>query len=153
MGGASLSLEQTGALERRGLFSRFAGRLDGTPGDLSSPGNLNSNARTYRSGLRRQFASRWRCIGPCSSGQSPARGSGQSLRWAPPQGWGGEPSGVEVAGTNLVKTRECKLVVLGARHLCSHFLFLACRLRQIPGVAGGFRRAGFMAARLVRVTI
>ncbi|KAL3187046.1 hypothetical protein MRX96_025983 [Rhipicephalus microplus] len=25
MGGASLSLEQTGALERRGLFSRFAG--------------------------------------------------------------------------------------------------------------------------------
>ncbi|KAL3220327.1 hypothetical protein MRX96_029895 [Rhipicephalus microplus] len=37
MGGASLSLEQTGALERRGLFSRFAGRLDGTPGDLCSP--------------------------------------------------------------------------------------------------------------------
>ncbi|KAL3208660.1 hypothetical protein MRX96_038943 [Rhipicephalus microplus] len=37
MGGASLSLEQTGALERRGLFSRFAGRLDGAPGYLSSP--------------------------------------------------------------------------------------------------------------------
>ncbi|KAL3208446.1 hypothetical protein MRX96_039127 [Rhipicephalus microplus] len=36
MGGASLSLEQTGALERRGLFSRFAGRLDGTPGGFSS---------------------------------------------------------------------------------------------------------------------
>ncbi|KAL3193681.1 hypothetical protein MRX96_017022 [Rhipicephalus microplus] len=34
-----------------------------------------------------------------------------------------------------------------------HFLFLACRLRQIPGVAGGFRRAGFMAARLVQVAI
>nr|XP_037280425.1 uncharacterized protein LOC119173741 [Rhipicephalus microplus] len=37
MGGASLSLEQTGALERRGLFSKFALRLDATPGDLSSP--------------------------------------------------------------------------------------------------------------------
>ncbi|KAL3226211.1 hypothetical protein MRX96_049000 [Rhipicephalus microplus] len=37
MGGASLSLKQTGALGRRVLFSRFAGRLDGTPGDLSSP--------------------------------------------------------------------------------------------------------------------
>ncbi|KAL3208444.1 hypothetical protein MRX96_039125 [Rhipicephalus microplus] len=36
MGGASLSLEQMGVLERRGLFSRFAGRIDGTPGDLSS---------------------------------------------------------------------------------------------------------------------
>lgn len=61
-------------------------------------GTLISNARAYRSGLRRQFASRWRCTGPCSSGQYPARRSGQSLRWAPPQGWGGEPSGVEVAG-------------------------------------------------------
>ncbi|KAL3231294.1 hypothetical protein MRX96_023342 [Rhipicephalus microplus] len=38
-----------------------------------------------------------------------------------------------------------------SRRLCSHFLFLACRLRQIPGVAGGFRRARFMAARLVQV--
>ncbi|KAL3206474.1 hypothetical protein MRX96_040041 [Rhipicephalus microplus] len=37
IGGVSLSLEHTGALERRGLFSRFSSRLDGTPGDLSSP--------------------------------------------------------------------------------------------------------------------
>ncbi|KAL3259587.1 hypothetical protein MRX96_046352 [Rhipicephalus microplus] len=60
----------TGALERRGLLSRFAGRLEGTPGDLSSPlkATLISNARTYRSGLHRQSASRWRCAGPGSRG-------------------------------------------------------------------------------------
>ncbi|KAL3249247.1 hypothetical protein MRX96_056107 [Rhipicephalus microplus] len=37
MGGASLSLKQMGALEHRRLFSRFTGRPDRTPGDLSSP--------------------------------------------------------------------------------------------------------------------
>ncbi|KAL3174038.1 hypothetical protein MRX96_011780 [Rhipicephalus microplus] len=80
MRGASLSLQQTGTLEHRGLFSRFAGRLDGTPGDLSLPlkAVLDLELCAYRLRLRRQFASRWRCTSPCSSGQYPARRCGKS---------------------------------------------------------------------------
>ncbi|KAL3210844.1 hypothetical protein MRX96_036810 [Rhipicephalus microplus] len=139
MGGASLSLEPTGALERRGLFSKFAGRLDGTPGDLSSP--LKGDLDLERSRLSAEAAPAG-CISmdvhwSVLKWQYPAGRSGHELRWAPPQGWGGESRrGWKWRETDLVKTRECRLVVLGARRLCSHFLFLAFRLRQIPGVAG-----------------
>ncbi|KAL3228438.1 hypothetical protein MRX96_048567 [Rhipicephalus microplus] len=114
---------------------------------------MTSSARAYRSGLRRQPTFRWRCTGPCSSGQYPEGRSGHNLRWAPPPGCGERRRGWKWRETILDRTRECRLVVLWTLRLCWHFLFLACRLRQIPGVAGGFRRAGFMTARLVQVTI
>ncbi|KAL3225562.1 hypothetical protein MRX96_049188 [Rhipicephalus microplus] len=84
-----------GALERRGLFSRFTGRLDSTSGDLSSL-------------LKEDLDLEGSCL---SYGAAPAICISMEVHWS------------------------------------------MLKLRQIPGVAGGFRKAGFMAARLIQVAI